>query len=65
MQAAVAPAWTVRPEALTEGLMLAFAHLCYGTLGFVLAAAAVKRMVQALTAHLGMVHSSDTEISKN
>ena len=65
IQAVVAPAWTVRPEALTEGSMLAFAHPAYGTVGFVLAAAEVERMVRALTSHLGMVHSSETEMSKN
>ncbi len=65
VQAVVAPAWTVRPEALTEGSMLAFAHPSYGTVGFVLAAAEVERMVRALTSHLGMVHSSETEMSKN
>ena len=65
VQAVVAPAWTVRPEALTEGSMLAFAHPGFGTVGFVLQAAEVERMVRALTAHLGMVHSSETEMSKN
>ena len=65
VQAVVAPAWTVRPEALTEGSMLAFAHPGFGTVGFVLAAGEVERMVRALTVHLGMVHSSETEMSKN
>ena len=65
LQAVVAPAWTVRPEALTEGSMLAFAHPGYGTIGFVLVAAEVEKMVRTLTVHLGMVHSSETEMSKN
>lgn len=65
VQAVVSPAWTVRPEALTEGSMMAFAHPAYGTVGFVLAAAEVERMVRALTVHLGMVHSSETEMSRN
>jgi hypothetical protein len=65
VQAVVGPAWTVRPEALTEGSMLAFAHPAYGTVGFVLPAADIERMVRALTSHLGMVRSGETEMSKN
>ncbi len=65
VQAVVSPAWTVRPEALTEGSMLAFAHPAYGTVGFVLPAADIERMVRALMSHLGMVRSGETEMSKN
>ena len=65
VQAVVAPPWVVRPEALTEGSMLAFAHPGYGTVGFVLAAAEVKKMVKALTSHLGMVHSGEVGEARN
>ncbi len=65
VQVVVGPAWTVRPEALTEGSMLAFAHPAYGTVGFILPAAEIERMVRALTSHLGMVRSGETEMSKN
>jgi hypothetical protein len=65
VQAVVGPAWAVRPEALTEGSMLAFAHPAYGSVGFVLPAVDVERMVRALTSHLGMVRSGETEMSKN
>lgn len=65
VQAVVGPAWTVRPEALTEGSMLAFAHPNYGPVGFVLAAADVERMVRALTSHLGMVHSGEVGEARN
>ncbi len=64
-QVVVGPAWIVRPEALTEGSMLAFAHPAYGTVGFILPAADIERMVRALTSHLGMVRSGETEMSKN
>ena len=63
--AVVGPAWMVRPEALTEGSMLAFAHPGYGTVGFVLGAAEVKKMVKALTSHLGMVHSGEVGEARN
>ena len=59
VQAVIGPAWMVRPEAMTEGSILAFAHPAYGTVGFVLAAADVQKMVRALTSHLGMVHSGE------
>ncbi|WP_158746070.1 hypothetical protein [Acidisphaera sp. L21] len=65
VQAVVAPAWIVRPEALTEGSMLAFAHPAFGTVGFVLAAAEVRKMVSALTSHLGMVHSGEVGEARN
>ncbi len=65
VQAIVGPAWTVRPEALTEGSMLAFAHPAYGPVGFVLAAAEVERMVRALTSHLGMVRSGEVGEARN
>ncbi len=57
VQAIVGPAWSVRPEAMTEGSMLAFAHPGFGTVGFVLGSGEVERMVKALRTHLGMVHS--------
>jgi hypothetical protein len=59
VQAVVGPAWTVRPEAMTEGSMLAFAHPGYGTVGFVLGGTDIQKMVRALTSHLGMVHSGE------
>ena len=65
VQAVVGPAWTVRPEALTEGSMLAFAHPAYGTVGFVLPAPEVERMVRALTSHLGMVRSGEVGEARN
>ncbi len=65
MQAVIGPAWMVRPEALTEGSMLAFAHPAFGTVGFVLPAAEVERMVKALTSHLGMVHSEEVGEARN
>ena len=65
MQAIVGPAWIVRPEALTEGSMVAFAHPAYGTVGFVLPGAQVKKMVQALTNHLAMMHSDEVGEARN
>ena len=65
VQAVVGPAWMVRPEALTEGSMLAFAHPGYGTVGFVLAAAEVKKMVKVLTSHLGMMHTGEVGEARN
>ncbi len=65
VQAVVGAAWTVRPEAMTEGSMLAFAHPAYGTVGFVLPAADIERMVRALTSHLGMVHSGEVGEVRN
>jgi hypothetical protein len=65
VQAVVRPPWTVRPEAMTEGSMLAFAHPAYGTVGFVLPAADIERMVRALTSHLGMVHSGEVGEARN
>jgi len=65
VQAVVGPAWTVRPEAMTEGSMVAFAHPAYGTVGFVLPAADVEKMVRALTSHLGMVHSGEVGEARN
>ncbi|MGI4944864.1 MAG: hypothetical protein ACRYHQ_30625 [Janthinobacterium lividum] len=65
VQAIIGPAWTVRPEAMTEGSMLAFAHPAYGTVGFVLVAADVQKMVRALTSHLGMVHSGEVGEARN
>jgi hypothetical protein len=49
--------WAVQPEALTEGSVIAFQHPAYGPVGFVLPAAAVEKVVRALTVHMGMVHS--------
>ena len=49
--------WAVQPEALTEGSVIAFQHPAYGPVGFVLPASAVEKVVRALTAHMGMVHS--------
>ncbi len=65
VQAVVGPPWMVRPEALTEGSMLAFAHPGHGTVGFVLAAAEVKKMVVALTSHLAMVHTGEVGEARN
>ena len=65
VQAVVGPAWVVRPEAMTEGSMLAFAHPAFGTVGFVLKASEVKKMVVALTSHLGMVHSGEVGEARN
>jgi hypothetical protein len=65
VQAVVGAAWTVRPEAMTEGSMLAFAHPAFGTVGFVLPAADIERMVRALTSHLGMVHSGEVGEVRN
>ncbi len=65
VQAVVGPAWVVRPEAMTEGSMLAFAHPGFGTVGFVLPGAEVKKMVKALTSHLGMVHSGEVGELRN
>ena len=65
VQAVVGPAWMVRPEAATEGSMLAFAHPAYGTVGFVLAAAEIEKMVRALTSHLGMVRSGEVGEARN
>ena len=65
VQAVVGPAWVVRPEALTEGSMLAFAHPAFGTVGFVLPAGEVEKMVKALTSHLGMVHSGEVGEARN
>ena len=65
VQAVIGPAWVVRPEAMTEGSMLAFAHPAFGTVGFVLAAPEVEKMVRALTSHLGMVHSGEVGEARN
>jgi hypothetical protein len=65
VQVVVGPAWTVRPEAMTEGSMLAFAHPAYGTVGFVLGASDIQKMVRALTSHLGMVHSGEVGEARN
>ncbi|MCQ8241955.1 hypothetical protein [Rhizosaccharibacter radicis] len=51
--------WTVRPEALTEGSVIAFQHPAFGPVGFVLAPPDVEKVVRALTVHLGMVHSNE------
>jgi hypothetical protein len=65
VQAVVGPAWRVRLEAMTEGSMLAFAHPAFGTVGFVLPAAEIEKMVKALTTHLGMVHSGEVGNARN
>jgi hypothetical protein len=65
IQAVVGPAWVVRPEAMTEGSMLVFAHPAYGTVGFVLAAPEIEKMVRALTTHLGMVHTGEVGEARN
>lgn len=49
--------WVVQPEALTEGSVIAFQHPAFGPVGFVLPPADIEKVVRALTAHLGMVHS--------
>lgn len=64
-QAVVGPAWTVRPEAMTEGSMLAYAHPGFGTVAFVLPAVEVEKMVRALTSHLGMVHTGEVGEARN
>ncbi len=53
--------WVVQPEAMTEGSVIAFQHPAYGPVGMVLPAAAVEKVVRALTVHLGMVHSIEGE----
>ena len=53
--------WAVQPEALTEGSVIAFQHPAYGPVGFVLPAAAIEKVVRALTVHMGMVHSTPGE----
>jgi len=53
--------WAVQPEALTEGSVIAFQHPAYGPVGFVLPPADTEKVVRALTTHLGMVHSQDTD----
>jgi hypothetical protein len=65
VQAVVGPAWVVRPEAVTEGSMLAFAHPAFGTVGFVLPASEVEKMVRALTSHLGMMHTGEVGEARN
>ena len=65
VQAVVGPPWVVRPEAMTEGSMLAFAHPAFGTVGFVLGAPEVEKMVRALTSHLGMVHTGEVGEARN
>ena len=65
VQAIIGPAWVVRPEAMTEGSMLAFAHPAYGTVGFVLGASEVEKMVRALTSHLGMMHTGEVGEARN
>ena len=49
--------WVVQPETMTEGSVIAFQHPAYGPVGFVLPAAAIEKVVRALTVHMGMVHS--------
>ncbi|WP_419730510.1 hypothetical protein [Lichenicola sp.] len=51
--------WTVQPEALTEGSIIAFQHPAFGPVGFVLPPADIEKVVRALTVHMGMVHSSE------
>lgn len=51
--------WAVRPEALTEGSVIAFQHPAYGPVGFVLPPSDVEKVVRALTVHMGMVHSRE------
>jgi hypothetical protein len=51
--------WTVRPEALTEGSVIAFQHPAFGPVGFVLAAPDAEKVVRALGVHLRMVHTSE------
>lgn len=65
VQAVIGPAWIVRPEAMTEGSMLAFAHPAFGTVGFVLAAPEIEKMVRALTSHLGMMHTGEVGEARN
>lgn len=56
--------WAVQPEALTEGSLIAFQHPAYGPVGLALVPADARRVVQALTRHQGMVHSSRDAASK-
>ena len=65
VQAIVGPGWVVRPEAVTEGSMLAFAHPAFGTVGFVLPAPEIEKMVRALTSHLAMMHTGEVGEARN
>ncbi len=56
--------WTVQPEALTEGSIIAFQHPAFGPVGFVLPPGDIEKVVRALTVHMGMVHSSEQRPSK-
>lgn len=61
LKAVVNPRWLTRPEALTEGSLLAFQHPGYGPVGFALPAPEVERLVRALSSHLGMIHSNERQ----
>ncbi|MBE7209750.1 MAG: hypothetical protein INR65_01910 [Gluconacetobacter diazotrophicus] len=56
--------WAVHPEALTEGSVIAFQHPAYGPVGFVLPPSDIEKVVRALTAHMGMVHTSERRPGK-
>ena len=56
--------WAVQPEALTEGSVIAFQHPAFGPVGFVLPPADAERVVRALGAHLGMMHSREATTRK-
>lgn len=56
--------WAVHPEALTEGSVIAFQHPAYGPVGFVLPSGDIEKVVRALTAHMGMVHTSERRPGK-
>lgn len=56
--------WAVQPEALTEGSIIAFQHPAFGPVGFVLPPADAERVVRALGAHLGMMHSREATPQK-
>ena len=55
--------WSVQPEALSEGSMIAFQHPAYGPIGLVLPPHDIEKVVRALTTHLGMVHPKDQKPS--
>ena len=55
--------WSVQPEALSEGSMIAFQHPAYGPIGLVLPPQDIEKVVRALTTHMGIVHVKDQKPS--
>ena len=55
--------WSVQPEALSEGSMIAFQHPAFGPIGLVLPPPDVEKIIRALSAHLGMLHPKDQKPS--